>query len=188
MLDWYARQMIVGVGNPLYTDDGFGPAVVSELKKLSLPDDLKVLDVGLAGPHFLFTLIAEAEQPVEKMVIVDILDFGGSPGQVAKVSPDVLADEKTGRYMDPHSWGGFKDPLTELSKRTEVIIIGCQPESIAISNIDNESEDVDYWLTEHVTMAIPKAVQMALAEVGVEYGTTIKSDGKNLPEKQAGRT
>jgi coenzyme F420 hydrogenase subunit delta len=49
MLDWYARQMIVGVGNPLYTDDGFGPAVVSELKKLSLPDDLKVLDLGLRG-------------------------------------------------------------------------------------------------------------------------------------------
>ena len=187
MLDWYARKMIVGVGNPLYTDDGFGPAVVSELKKLSLPDDLKILDVGLAGPHFLFTMIAEAEQPVEKMVIIDILDFGGSPGQVAKVSPDILAGEKTGRYMDPHSWGGFKEPLTELGKRTEVIIIGCQPESIEISNIDNESEDVDYWLTEHVKLAIPKAMQMALAEVGVEYGTTITSEG-NLHGERAGKT
>ena len=187
MLDWYARQMIVGVGNPLYTDDGFGPAVISELKKLSLTDDLKILDVGLAGPHFLFTLIAEAEQPVEKMVIIDILDFGGNPGQVAKVSPDLLANEKTGRYMDPHSWGGFKNPLIELSKRTEVVIIGCQPESIAISNIDNESEDVEYWLTEQVQKAIPKAVQMALAEVGVEYGTTITSK-ENLHGEKAGST
>jgi coenzyme F420 hydrogenase subunit delta len=121
------------------------------------------------------------------MVIVDVLDFGGSPGQMTKVSPDFLANEKTGRYLDPHSWGGFKDPLTELSKRTEVIILGCQPESIAISDIDNESEDVDYWLTEQVTMAIPKAVQMALAEVGVEYGTTIKSE-EDPHREEAGRT
>lgn len=187
MLDWYARQMIVGVGNPLYTDDGFGPAVISELKKLSLPDNLKVLDVGLAGPHFLFTLIAEAEQPVEKMIIVDILDFGGSPGQITRVGPEYLADDTSGRYLDPHSWGGFKDPLTELSKRTEVVILGCQPASIEISDIDNESEDVEYWLTEHVKMAIPKAVQMALAEVGVDYGTNITSE-ENHHGERTGRT
>ncbi len=177
MLDWYAKKMIVGIGNPLYTDDGFGPAVIAELKKLALPDDLKVLDAGLAGPHFLFTLVAQAETPVETMVMIDIIDFGGEPGQLTKVTPDFLTGEAKVRYLDPHSWGGLKEPLEELSKRTEVIIIGCQPESIGMSEIGNESDDIDFWLTENVKTAIPKAVQMALAEVGVDNGTTIISEG-----------
>ncbi len=177
MLDWYAKKMIVGIGNPLYTDDGFGPAVIEALKKLALPGDLKVIDAGLAGPHFLFTLVAQAETPVETMVMIDIIDFGGKPGQLTKVTPDFLTEEAKVRYLDPHSWGGLKEPLEELSKRTEVIIIGCQPESIELSDIGNESDDVGFWLTENVKTAIPKAVQMALAEVGVDYGTTIISEG-----------
>lgn len=185
MLDWYAEQMIVGIGNPLFTDDGFGPAVIAELKKISIPDGIKVFDAGLAGPHFFFTLVAQAEMPVKKMVLIDILDFGGEPGQITKVSPDVLTESTGDRYLDPHSWGGFKEPLEELAKRTELVIIGCQPESTELSQMDNESLDSEFWVTEKVQLAIPKAVQLALAEVGVDYGTTITSQ-RNLHGEIAG--
>jgi coenzyme F420 hydrogenase subunit delta len=185
MLDWYAKQMIVGIGNPLYTDDGFGPAVIAELKKLSIPDDIKVFDAGLAGPYFFFTLAAEAKIPVQKMVLIDILDFGGEPGQITKISPDVLVESTGDRYLDPHSWQGFKEPLKELAKRTELVIFGCQPESTELSQMDNESMDSEFWVTEVVNLAIPKAVQLVLAEVGVDYGTTITSQN-NLHGEIAG--
>ena len=87
MSDWYAENMIIGCGNPLQTDDGFGPAVIAELKKLDLPDNVKVLDAGLAGPHFLFTMIAQSEMPVKKMVIIDIMDFGGNPERLPVQHP-----------------------------------------------------------------------------------------------------
>jgi coenzyme F420 hydrogenase subunit delta len=181
MSDWYAENMIVGCGNPLQTDDGFGPAVIAELKKLSLPDNVKVLDAGLAGPHYLFTLMAQSDIPVKKMIILDIMNFGGEPGEITRVTPDVLSP---GAYTDPHSWG-LREPLQILAERTDIVIFGCQPESIDISQMDNESEEADFWVTESVRKAIPKAMRLALAEVGVDYGTTIASQG-NLQGERAG--
>lgn len=181
MLDWYAENMIVGCGNPLQTDDGFGPAVISELKKLALPDNIKILDAGLAGPHYLFTLMAQSEMPVKKMVIVDIMDFGGKPGEITRVTPDILSP---GAYTDPHSWG-LREPLQILAEKTDIVIFGCQPESIEISQMENEADEADFWVTESVRKAIPKAMRLALAEVGVDYGTTIASH-ENLQGERAG--
>jgi len=181
MLDWYAENMIVGCGNTLQTDDGFGPATVAEIKKLSLPDNLKVLDAGLAGPHYLFTLMAQSEVLVSKLVILDIMDFGGEPGEITRVTPDILSP---GSYTDPHSWG-LREPLQVLAEKTEIVIFGCQPESIDLSQIDNESDDAEFWVTESVRKAIPKAMQLALAEVGVDYGTTIASQ-RDLHGEPAG--
>ena len=181
MSDWYAENMIVGCGNPLQTDDGFGPAVIAELKKLSLPDNVKVLDAGLAGPHYLFTLMAQSDIPVKKMVILDIMNFGGEPGEITRVTPDVLSP---GAYTDPHSWG-LREPLQILAEKTDIVIFGCQPENIDISQMDNEADEADFWVTESVRKAIPKAMRLALAEVGVDYGTTIASQG-NLQRERAG--
>jgi coenzyme F420 hydrogenase subunit delta len=169
MQNWYADYMIIGCGNPLQTDDGFGPAVVSELKKLSLPDNVMVLDAGLGGPHYLFTLIAQSEAPIRKMIIVDIMDFGGEPGQIAKVPPELLPP---GSYTDPHSWG-LLEPLQQLKDRVDIVIFGCQPQCIDISQLTHASEEDEYWLTDSVRTAIPKAVHLVLDEIGVDYGTTI---------------
>jgi hydrogenase maturation protease len=44
----FQEIVICGCGNPLFADDGFGPAVVEELQKLDLPENVKVIDAGLA--------------------------------------------------------------------------------------------------------------------------------------------
>jgi len=184
MLDWYAETMVVGCGNPLQTDDGFGPAVVNELKKLQLPETVKVLDAGLAGPHYLFTLMAQSDAPIKKMVILDILDFGGEPGQISRITPDLLPP---GSYTDPHSWG-LKEPLQAMKDRINIVIIGCQPENTDISRIENSSDDDEVWVTESVRMAIPRAVQLVLDEIGVDYGTTISHQESNPGGDKTGKT
>jgi coenzyme F420 hydrogenase subunit delta len=169
MSDWYAEIMIIGCGNPLQTDDGFGPAVIAAMKKLALPEHVKTIDAGLAGPHYLFTMMAQSNAPVKKMVIVDILDFGGEPGQITRITPDLLSP---GSYTDPHSWG-LKEPLQVLKHRMDIVIFGCQPKSTEISQITDESPDSEYWVTEPVKKAIPRAVHLVLDEIGVENGTTV---------------
>ena len=86
----FREIVIAGCGNPLFGDDGFGPAVVEELQKLQLPDNVKVIDAGLGAPHFLFTLMEDAEVPVKKLIIIDIADFGANPGDVTKLRPEDL--------------------------------------------------------------------------------------------------
>ncbi len=182
MTDWYSEIMVIGCGNPLQTDDGFGPAVIAALKKLDLPDNVKIIDAGLAGPHYLFTLMAQSDVPIRKLVVVDILDFGGEPGQITKISPDFLP---AGSYTDEHSWG-LKEPLKVLSKRVEIVILGCQPECVDISRISNEQEENDFWVTESVGKAIPRAVHLVLDEIGVENGTAIISQEPHPGETGGG--
>ena len=79
----YPEIVVAGCGNPLFADDGFGPAVIEELQKLTLPDNVKVVDAGLGGPHFIFTMLDP--EVTKRLVIVDIADYGAEPGSITKL-------------------------------------------------------------------------------------------------------
>ena len=53
-----AEILVVGCGNILFKDDGFGPAVIDALNELSkdkpLPENTMTIDAGTGGPHFVF--------------------------------------------------------------------------------------------------------------------------------------
>ena len=59
-----------------------------------------------------------------------------------------------------HSWP-VEEPLHELAKDCEVIIVGCKPQEIS-------SPDVEMGLTEPVEKAIPEAMDIILKEIGVK--------------------
>jgi coenzyme F420 hydrogenase subunit delta len=158
----FQEIVICGCGNPLFADDGFGPAVVEELKKLDLPGNVKVIDAGLGGPHFLFTLLAQSDEPVKQLIIIDIADFGGKPGDIAIIKPD---DLPPGKYRDAHSWD-LTEPIHQLKHRVNIEIIGCQPMWVS-------EPEFDIGLSDEVTDAIPRTVQLVLKMIGVYHGTTI---------------
>ena len=63
--DYYARQtLVLGCGNILFGDDGFGPAVADYLAdNYRIPDDTAVLNLGLSTRGFIFDiLLAEASR------------------------------------------------------------------------------------------------------------------------------
>ena len=107
----YPEIVVAGCGNTLYGDDGFGPAVVEELLKLRLPENVKVLDAGLGGPHFVFTLLDP--QKTRRLVIVDIVDYGAIPGTLSTFA---VEDLPPGSYRDAHSWD-LTEPLLRLKLR-----------------------------------------------------------------------
>jgi coenzyme F420 hydrogenase subunit delta len=156
----YPEIVVAGCGNPLFADDGFGPAVIEELKKIALPEHVKVVDAGLGGPHFIFTLLDTSV--TRKLVIIDIADFGAEPGTVTIIP---VEDLPPGSYRDAHSWD-LAEPLLRLKDHIEITIIGCQPGRVS-------APDFEIGLTEEVNGAIPKTVQLVLKEIGVEYGTTV---------------
>lgn len=158
----FQEIVICGCGNPLFADDGFGPAVVEELKKIDLPKNVKVIDAGLGAPHFLFTLLAQSDEPVKKLFIIDIADFGGEPGEIAIIKPD---DLPPGKYRDAHSWD-LTEPIHQLKHRVNIEIIGCQPKRVT-------EPDFEIGLSEEVTAAIPRTVQLVLERIGIHHGTTI---------------
>lgn len=152
-----AEILVIGCGNILFEDDGFGPAVTVALeeyfKKHELPENVLILDAGTGGPHYIFSLPNEMWK---KLIIVDIIDYGVEPGTLRIFSVDELPE---GSYENVHSWP-VNQPLHELNDSVEIMVIGCQPESIS-------APDVKLGLTQSVEDAIPKAIQIILKEIGV---------------------
>lgn len=89
-----ARVLVLGVGNPLFGDDGFGPAVVATLRqKYRIPDDICLLDVGTGIRKLMFTLLLSNTQP-EEIVIFDAVDGVAQTDQVTEISLDSLPDSR----------------------------------------------------------------------------------------------
>ncbi len=149
-----AEILVVGCGNVLFKDDGFGPTTIQEmeknLEKRPLPDNVMTIDAGTSAPHYIFSL----PNPMwKKIIILDIADFGGNPGDLKILSKDEVPQ---GKYQDPHSVS-VADPLDELPE-VEIVIIACQPEKVS-------SPFVEYGLSDIVAQAMPRAIDMVYEEV-----------------------
>ena len=154
----YSEIVVAGCGNPLYADDGFGPAVVESLKDLGLPENITVVDAGLGGPHFIFTLLNP--ESTKTLIIVDIADFGGEPGELRWLTVDELP---VGSYRDAHSWD-LTEPLQYIKDDIHVRILVCQKKYVS-------APEMVIGITDEVQKAIPGAVSEILKEIGINYGT-----------------
>ena len=77
-----ADVLVVGCGNVLFGDDGFGPAVAEQLQQRSdLPPGVQVVNVGLGVRDVLFTIALSEHRP-SRIVVVDAVDEGRRPGEV----------------------------------------------------------------------------------------------------------
>jgi len=121
--------LILGSGNILFGDDGFGPAVVDHLiQNFELPKKALALDVGTGIQELLFDLIL-TEHPPEKVLVVDVMDQRDPPGKLFWLKPEFLPERTSGIFslhLPP-----VRDLLLELKKKgVEISLLCCQPERI----------------------------------------------------------
>ncbi len=88
------RILILGCGNVLLGNDGFGPRVVEHLiRHYNVPDDVYVMDAGTGVRKILFTLALSNVRP-EEIVIVDAVDRGGEPGEIVELPIEAIPLQK----------------------------------------------------------------------------------------------
>lgn len=83
------RLLIVGLGNPLAGDDGFGSEVIEHLTEQPLPYGV----VALEGGDDPFVLLPHL-QNAEEIIIVDVIHTGNKPGTVYKIPLNRLVHGK----------------------------------------------------------------------------------------------
>jgi len=124
-------DVVIGVGNPLMGDDGFGIVAVSHLRD-RWPDSpaLTVVDGGTWGMNLL-----PAIESAGRLLIIDAIDRGLAPG-----TPIVLEREELPRYLalrlSPHQLD-LREVLALAELRgtlpLETYAFGVQPERVELS-------------------------------------------------------
>lgn len=117
--------VVLGVGNPLFGDDGFGIEVIRRLRQRGvLRPDVEILDGGTAGIY----LLPELENR-PRAIIVDAVNFGGAPGQVVRLRNGEIPSG-IGLKLSEHQVT-VKEVLALLelldSKPADVLLLGVQP-------------------------------------------------------------
>jgi hydrogenase maturation protease len=121
---------IIGLGNVLMSDDGFGPYVARVLDAFyEFPEHVDVIDAGTPGLDLTpYLLDADA------VVFIDTVSADGKPGDVREYRlADILAQPPQPR-MSPHD-PGIKEALLTVAAAgagpREVLLVGVIPEWVA---------------------------------------------------------
>lgn len=165
MAEYLDKEILVlGCGNILFGDDGFGPAVVSKInefkhtKYTSLNSDrIGIIDAGTAASHFILSLIDE-DTKIKKIIIVDIIDYNLTPGTLKKLTINDLPNIPK-YHVDAHDMP-LAGMLIDISNNynIDICIIGCQYKYIS-------APDVCLELSDEVTKSIDHAIDMILNEI-----------------------
>ena len=140
--------LVLGCGNILFGDDGFGPAVIEFLEKhYQPPEDVSLLDVGTGAREILFT-IALADKKPKRIIIIDALDCQKKPGEIFTIPVDHLPENKIDDFsLHQLPTSNLLKELRDLCQ-VEVILLSAQPEYIP--------ETVEPGLSRKLKEAVPK--------------------------------
>lgn len=145
--------MILGVGNLLFTDEGFGVRVVEELeKRYAFPENVSIVDGGVLGVSLL-GIMSEADQ----LIVVDVIRNKGLPGDLYRLAGDAIPERI--RAKNSLHQIDFLEALTlcqVMDKVPDAVILGVEPEDI--NTLSTE-------LTKTTKNRIEAVIQMVLSEL-----------------------
>lgn len=121
--------LILGIGNLLWADEGFGVRAVELLhSRYHFPDHITVLDGGTQGLYLL-----PAVQAADILIVFDAVDYGLPPGTLTRVYDDEVPQYLCAKKMSLHQTG-FQEVLA-LAQLTgqgprQLFLVGVQPEEL----------------------------------------------------------
>lgn len=153
-----ARTLVVGLGNPILTDDGVGVKVAAAVRAI-LPSDVPVdvAEASVGGLRLMEMLVG-----YERAILVDaFVGAGIAPGSVQRLTVEELAEMRVAQ----HTTSAHDTDLTtalDLGRRmglrlpAEIIIYG-----IGAANVADFGEE----MTPAVAAAVPQAATRVLREL-----------------------
>jgi len=144
------RILIVGMGNFLYRDEGVGVHVIHQMENMELPGHIDLLDIGTSTMDLFVHL-----EGIKKMVVVDAMKAGGSPGSVYRCKPEDLMP-KDESPISLHEVGLLESLAMAKKKGIEIetVVIGVEPKVM----------DWGVELSEEVKRKIPTIIEVVLKE------------------------
>ena len=153
--------LVLGIGNVLYADEGFGIRAVEALNaRYTFPDTVRVMDGGTQG-IFLLPWVRSAD----RLLIFDAVDFGMAPATLKLVRGNDVPRYMGAKKVSMHQ-AGFQEVLASAdladSLPAKLALVGVQPELL---------NDYGGSLTDGVKAQIEPAIALArrvLTDWGVD--------------------
>lgn len=144
--------LLLGIGNLLWADEGFGVRVVEELlKTYQFPENVSVMDGGTQGIY-----LVEHVQQADILIVFDAIDFGLPAGSLHQIHDDDVPNFLGAKKMSLHQTG-FQEVLAMAQMLGDypkhLFLIGVQPV---------ELEDYGGSLRPVVKVQIKPAITLAL--------------------------
>lgn len=147
------KVTILGIGNVLWADEGFGVRAVETLHQhYTFPEEVTLLDGGTQGLY-----LVQHVQAAELLLVFDAVDYGLPPGTLKRVEDDAVPRFLGAKKMSLHQTG-FQEVLFTAQLLGDyprhLLLVGVQPE---------ELEDYGGSLRPRVKAQIDPAIDVALA-------------------------
>ncbi|MFC1858986.1 HyaD/HybD family hydrogenase maturation endopeptidase [Thermodesulfobacteriota bacterium] len=158
--------VILGIGNILFSDEGFGIRVIEQLQtEYEFPENVSVYDGGVLGLKLLGIMSG-----ADHLIVVDTVKNKEKPGSLYRLErkhlPERIRAKSSLHEVD------FLEALTmcqALDRVPETVVLGVEPEDIDTLGLE---------LTQTTRSKIDPVIDMVLAELdrlGVSY--TKRSSG-----------
>ncbi|WP_139559224.1 HyaD/HybD family hydrogenase maturation endopeptidase [Methylotetracoccus oryzae] len=173
MSDASNAALILGIGNLLWADEGFGVRCVETLvRRYQLPDGVTAMDGGTQGLYLLPYV-----QAARRLVVFDAVDFGLAPGTLLAVEDDAVPRYMGAKKMSLHQTG-FQEVLSAA------MLTGRLPESLLLIGVQPvELDDYGGSLRPAVRDKLDAAIELAVARLrdwGMELAPRDPSDAASL--------
>jgi hydrogenase maturation protease len=149
------KILVLGMGNPILSDDGVGVHVATELeKRLQSNKNVEVKSTSLAGLNLLDLIV-----DYEAVIIIDALKVGGEVGDIHRLSLKDLPQLLHGASTHDIS-------LAEAVDLGNRLYGSRMPKEIVIFGIEvTETETFSSELTLEAKKSVPKAVDLVTKEI-----------------------
>jgi hydrogenase maturation protease len=168
-----ARILILGIGNILWADEGWGVRAVEEFhRRFVLPENVRLMDGGTQG-LYLVQHVCEADV----LIVFDAVDYGLPAGTMKIVEDDEVPRFLGAKKMSLHQTG-FQEVIMTAEllghKPSRMVLIGMQPV---------ELEDFGGSLRDGTKARISAAIDVAIAEL-MRAGIAVEKRAVPLPESE----
>jgi hydrogenase maturation protease len=152
MDDQCCDVLVLGIGNVLWADEGFGVRCAEALAAgWDLPAGVNVLDGGTQGLYLLPYL-----QGARRLIVFDAIDYGLPPGTVKLVEDDEVPRFMGAKKMSLHQTG-FQEVIAAAA------LTGRCPESLFLIGVQPaELDDYGGSLTEPVRGRLAECLDIAI--------------------------
>ncbi len=118
--------LILGIGNVLWADEGFGVRVVEEMqRRYRFGDNVRLLDGGTQGIY-----LVDQVRDADVLVVFDAVDYGLPPGTLKRVLDGEVPKFMGAKKMSLHQTG-FQEVLALADLMggypQHLLLIGVQP-------------------------------------------------------------